>query len=63
MFLDIQQTIRRNSTNLSLLMSELCLFCVLSFIQLILHLRMHKKFVMLIGIGHKCVALKRKKTD
>ena len=56
-FSDIQQTIRRNSTNLSRLMSELrsfkCLkFCLLNFA--IAHAQI--KIVMLIKIGHNCIA-------
>ena len=54
---DIQQTIRRNSTNLSRLMYELCPFKYLKLYSLkfvIAHAQI--KIVMLIKIGLKCVA-------
>ena len=57
MFADIQQRIRRNSTNLSRLMSELCSFRSLKLYSLtfaIAHAQM--KIVMLIKIGHNCFA-------
>ena len=68
----IQQMIRRNSTNLSLLMSELCsLLCLKLYSRnyAIAHLqkkkkkKKKKKNVTLIRICHNCVALKHKKTD
>ena len=55
--------IHQNSTNLSLLMSELCSFLCFKLYSLnfaIAHAQ--KKIVMLIRIG-VCIALKDKKTD
>ena len=56
-FTDIQQKIRRNSTNVSLLMSELCSFLCFKLYSLkfaIAHGQ--RKIVMLIRIGHTFVA-------
>ena len=56
-FPDIQQTIQRNSANLSRLMSELCSFKCLKLYSLIFAIAQAQiKIVMLIKIGHNCVA-------
>ena len=55
-----RQMTRRNSTKLSLLMSELCSF-VFKALFTVFAMRMRKKVVMLIRIRHTCVALKHKK--
>ena len=60
---DIQQAIRCNSTNLSLLMSELCSCLCLKLYSLNFAIALaQKKIVMLIRIRHTCVALMHNKT-
>ena len=64
MFPDIQQTIRRTSTNLSRLMSDLCSFQRLKLYSLnfaVAHVQI--KTAIPNEIGHNCVAQKHKKTE
>ena len=56
--------IRQNSTNLSLSMSELSSFLYFKFFSSnFAFAHAQEKIVMLIRIGHTCVAQKHKKTD
>ena len=61
-FQDIQQAIRRSSTNLFRLMSELVpLLCLKLYSLKVAIAHAQKKIVMLIRIRHTCVALIHKK--
>ena len=55
--------IRQNSINASLSMSELCSFLCFKLYSLNFALAHAQKYVLIIRIGHTCVALKHKKTD